>query len=259
MVPPATRLVVVAPHPDDETIAAGGLIQRVVETGGQVHVVFVTNGDGYPEAASALTGDSTPSHSDFRVLGARRLQEAAQATRTLGVSEGHLTFLGFPDGELAVLRGRCWSRWTPCASPYTGVGPFSGERLVAALERALADAQPTIVVAPDPRDVHPDHSAAGHFALAAARTLRPAPMVLTYVIHDPAWPPALRERPDLPPPGGPRYAQDSWWSLALTPHEIATKREALSKYRTQLAVLEDLLDRFVRSNEMFSRVATSGG
>jgi hypothetical protein len=40
------RLMVFAPHPDDETLAAGGLIQRVLARDGQVRVVFVTNGDG---------------------------------------------------------------------------------------------------------------------------------------------------------------------------------------------------------------------
>src|SRR4030095_6335023 len=43
------RLVVLSPHPDDETLAAGGLIQRVLQSGGKVKVVFLTSGDGYPE------------------------------------------------------------------------------------------------------------------------------------------------------------------------------------------------------------------
>ncbi len=46
-VPRATRLVVVAPHPDDETLAAGGLIQRVLHEGGTVRVVVLTPGDGF--------------------------------------------------------------------------------------------------------------------------------------------------------------------------------------------------------------------
>src|SRR5512143_3590489 len=45
-VPSHLRLMVFAPHPDDETLGAGGLIQRVLATGGKVRVVFVTNGDG---------------------------------------------------------------------------------------------------------------------------------------------------------------------------------------------------------------------
>ena len=47
-VPPQTRLLVVAPHPDDETLGAGGLMERVHESGGRVNVVYLTDGDGYP-------------------------------------------------------------------------------------------------------------------------------------------------------------------------------------------------------------------
>lgn len=45
-----TRLMVFSPHPDDESLGAAGLIQRVLKTGGSVKVVFMTNGDGFPEA-----------------------------------------------------------------------------------------------------------------------------------------------------------------------------------------------------------------
>ncbi len=44
---PGERLLVVAPHPDDETLGAGGLIQRVLENHGQVRVVLITAGDGF--------------------------------------------------------------------------------------------------------------------------------------------------------------------------------------------------------------------
>ena len=37
-VPAQTRLLVVAPHPDDETLGAGGLMERVHESGGHVNV-----------------------------------------------------------------------------------------------------------------------------------------------------------------------------------------------------------------------------
>ena len=43
-----TRLMVFSPHPDDETLGAGGLIQWVLRMGGKVKVVFMTNGDGFP-------------------------------------------------------------------------------------------------------------------------------------------------------------------------------------------------------------------
>jgi len=43
-----TRLVVISPHPDDETLGVGGLIQRVIGLKGAVKVVFMTSGAGYP-------------------------------------------------------------------------------------------------------------------------------------------------------------------------------------------------------------------
>src|SRR2546425_7498826 len=49
-VPPKLRLLVIAPHPDDESLGAGGLMQRTMAQGGRVHVLFLTSGDGYPEA-----------------------------------------------------------------------------------------------------------------------------------------------------------------------------------------------------------------
>ena len=39
------RVVILAPHPDDDVIAAGGLIQRVTAARGDVHVVFITDGE----------------------------------------------------------------------------------------------------------------------------------------------------------------------------------------------------------------------
>ena len=43
-----TRLLVVAPHPDDETIATGLLIQQVKEAGGEVQILLLTAGDNNP-------------------------------------------------------------------------------------------------------------------------------------------------------------------------------------------------------------------
>src|ERR1700689_5081239 len=42
---PNDRIVVVAPHPDDEVLGAGGLIQQACAVGAEVHVIYLTNGD----------------------------------------------------------------------------------------------------------------------------------------------------------------------------------------------------------------------
>ena len=51
---PTPGLLVIAPHPDDETLGAGGLIERVRAKGGTVRVVLITAGDGFLEAMAHM-------------------------------------------------------------------------------------------------------------------------------------------------------------------------------------------------------------
>src|SRR6266436_180186 len=92
---PATRLLVVSPHPDDETLGAGGLIQRVLHRGGAVAVVLVTSGDGYPEGVEVVNGITRPTAEDYRGYGKVRQEEAWRVLAMLGVPEHGRMFLGF--------------------------------------------------------------------------------------------------------------------------------------------------------------------
>jgi hypothetical protein len=67
-----TRLLVVAPHPDDEVLGAGGLMQQVHEAGGTVRVVYLTNGDGYRDGVRLEQHAVKISANDFRGYGRRR-------------------------------------------------------------------------------------------------------------------------------------------------------------------------------------------
>ena len=71
-VPEATRLLVVAPHPDDEVLGAGGLMQRVKATGGAVRVVYLTDGDGYPEGVKEEDHVEAPTAKDYLGYGKQR-------------------------------------------------------------------------------------------------------------------------------------------------------------------------------------------
>lgn len=68
----ATRLMVFSPHPDDETLGAGGLIQRVLKSGGRVKVVFMTSGEGYAEGVEMQDRIADPTAKDYRGYGALR-------------------------------------------------------------------------------------------------------------------------------------------------------------------------------------------
>jgi len=151
------RLLVVAPHPDDETLAAGGLIQRVLMRGGAVRVVLVTAGDGYIEAVSHETGRPRPRPAEYLAYGERRLREARLALHELGgdvIRAEHL--LGFPDGGLEPLLRAHWQHTRPERSSTTGAHePPYGADLRAALVRCLREFRPTTVALPYPLDRHP--------------------------------------------------------------------------------------------------------
>jgi LmbE family N-acetylglucosaminyl deacetylase/SAM-dependent methyltransferase len=131
------RVVVVAAHPDDESLGAGGLLARVGARGVEAVVVVATDGEAsHPES---------PTHS-ADALARRRRAEVTEAVGRLGA---RLVALGLPDGRLADHR----------------------TRLTTTLVELLGDGRQSLVVAPWRRDGHPDHEAAGRAAAtAAART-----------------------------------------------------------------------------------------
>lgn len=276
-----TRLLVVAPHPDDETIGAGGLIQRVLERHGHVDVVLLTAGDGYVEAVRHETGELQPRPIDYFAYGERRLAEARAALRTLGRTRIRLELLGFPDGGLDRLLRAHWWRQDPERSsttgrsspPYTGVlerhVAYDGDDLRRELTRVVRDARPTAIALPDPLDRHPDHRATGLFVLIALADYGARhgqlPQLLGYLVHWPNWPPGWNDPapsplawtsdlllpPDLPDRGRRAVV------LRLSDLEVRTKADALAKYRTQHRAMGSLLRAFIRRTEPFTELTAA--
>ena len=99
------RLVIVAPHPDDEVLGCGGLIQQAVAAGADVRVIYLTNGDHNQVAFKLYRGRLHLSAKDYFKFGERRRTEAMAATNLLGLPSDHLFFLGYPDwGSLRIWR-----------------------------------------------------------------------------------------------------------------------------------------------------------
>jgi LmbE family N-acetylglucosaminyl deacetylase len=265
-----TRVVVFAPHPDDETIAAGGLIRHLTAMGATVHVVFVTSGDGYPDAVRAALHGRAPSARDYLAYGRLRRNEALEAGRRLGIPPAALHFLAFPDGGLDTLWQAHWERDRPYTSPYTATDrppypgvldrrvEYDGQDLTAAISRVLTAVRPTLVVMPHPEDTHLDHAATARFVVEAVAHLRARHVlprnveVMAYLVHDPLWPPTVAETATLPPPS--RIHDTRWVSIPLSADEQAAKTQALQAYASQLAVMPGLLRRFLRPNELLGRV-----
>ncbi|WP_085633664.1 MULTISPECIES: PIG-L deacetylase family protein [unclassified Pseudomonas] len=94
LVPTGSRAVIVAPHPDDEVLGCGGLLQTLARAGRHILLVSVTDG----EASHPGSRWWTPQR-----LRATRRQECAQALTRLGVPHERMTWLhgGFPDTAVA--------------------------------------------------------------------------------------------------------------------------------------------------------------
>lgn len=86
--PDLRRALVLAAHPDDESMGAAGTLALLTRAGTDVHVAFATDGDG-------TRGSARPAGE----TAARRRAEARQACTVLGVPTPP-TFLGLPDGGL---------------------------------------------------------------------------------------------------------------------------------------------------------------
>ncbi|MGE5245345.1 MAG: PIG-L deacetylase family protein [Betaproteobacteria bacterium] len=269
-VTPATRLLVVSPHPDDETLAAGGLIERVREAGGQVRVVVVTSGDAFAEGVETEDGISRPRPSDYRNYGTLRERETTAALELLGVASRDITFLGFPDDGLCQLASKYLSaKASPFSSPYTQRrSPPTTEQIVRGvayrgidvrreLERLFVEFAPTVLVIPHPEDEHPDHCSTHIFAREAIDAVWPRrrtrPRIVQYLIHYGQWPMSAEAGAgsELRPPTAFPAREGRWASLKLTAAESVAKKRALLAYSSQMLVIGRFVLAFGRSNELF--------
>lgn len=267
-----TRLLVIAPHPDDEILGAGGLMRRVHEAGGAVRVVYLTDGDGYRDGVKMEEHGKNKklTSGDYKDYGRKRQHEAQEALKTLGLDEHDATFLGFPDGGLCKLTRTYWSeRRAAYRSPYTrrdrpqssdtivADTEYRGEDLTQELASIVGGFRPTLILTPRKEDQHPDHCAAWYFAadaLGDVTRVHPelAPDLVNYIVHYNNWP-FEDQRPQLDPPAGLRGGASGWMRVELTLQEQQAKRAALHQYKTQMHAMRWFLESFVRSNEVFSR------
>ncbi|TCP53722.1 LmbE family N-acetylglucosaminyl deacetylase [Tumebacillus sp. BK434] len=258
------RLLVIAPHPDDESLAGAALIQQTLQRGGSVRVAVLTNGDGFRRAAAEQFHLRKAGATDLYRLGLLRQQEELTAAKRLGLQEQDVLFLGYPDAGLRHLwSGHFWSS----RSPYTGLNgfdrvpyrrayqvgnPYCGQALADDLRRILTEFRPTHVLYPDPHDVHGDHWAASAFTQYALAGLPLKPSEATYLIHYPQFPKPQRYRPGqaLLQPKKLSGIGIRWRQVPLGVSEVEQKRSAVLAHRSQIQVMNDFLTSFVRQNDL---------
>jgi len=175
---PQERVLILAPHPDDETLAVGGLIASMTSGHASPHirVIVATNGDASYLTAITAGGRRAFTRRNFQNLAAVRQQESMNALTSLGLDSEQIRFWGFPDRGLGAIWRRYWGANRPYRSPTTGyrrakqavnspVLPFTGASLIELFQNELGEFQPTTVILPHPQDAHPDHRFLAYFTL----------------------------------------------------------------------------------------------
>ncbi|GEM_PF-2505118 len=153
------RVLVIAPHPDDDVIACAGLLQRA----GEPRILFVTDGERNPWPQRFLFGKLRLTDEDRAQWGAMRRREALESLQITGAGEHQTRFLGFPDQRLMSLARR------------------GDRRLLALLTEEIRTFAPTLIVSPSTFDAHYDHRAIAWYAHQAAREC--GAEIVTYSIH----------------------------------------------------------------------------
>ncbi|MDB6090571.1 MAG: LmbE family protein [Gammaproteobacteria bacterium] len=260
-----TTLLVVSPHPDDETLCCAGAIRRVLQAGGRAGVVWITSGDASELSMVIVEKSLFLNSSKLRDLAARRMREARAATALLGVPAEQQFFLGYPDRGVLQLMTDNYA--TPYHSRFTGAtsvpyatavfpgDPYTGQSLERDFDAVLDRVHPTLVLAPSPQDSHPDHRASGILAIRALSRRNELAKAHYWIVHGgEGWPSPRGYYPDIPlnpPPRGKGLAPTAF---VLTEDEQMRKLDAVRAYRTQMEVMSSFLLAFVRTTELYSSI-----
>ena len=262
------RVLILAPQPDDETIGAGGAIQKVVKAGAKVKVVLLTNGENNMFAFIVYKKHPFWGRKGFLRMGELRRQESVKAMTRLGLTENDVVSLGYPDRGTLEVMTRHWDQAGPFRSalakaekvPYQGAmspgAPYSGESILKDLERILSDYKPTKIFVSHPADANRDHRALYLFLRVALWDLDGkinVPEIYPYFVHAAGWPKPRGYKPTLkliPPPVFSK-SEVSWLALSLTSEEVTKKYNAIRDYPSQIKYAPKLLISFARENELF--------
>ena len=263
---PDDRILVLAPHPDDEVIGCGGIIQKALAQKLAVRVVFFTYGDNNEWSFTVYRKHPVIEPTAVQAMGLIRHDEAVRADKILGLNSNQLVFLGYPDFGTLNIWNQYWGKSPPFESMLTRVrevhyanafrpgAPYKGEEIVRDLTTVLRDFKPTKIFLAHAGDYNHDHRALYLFTRVALWNIEKEmkPAVFPYLVHFPQWPQPRGYKPaELLTPPILYKTSAAWASSSLTPMEVAIKHAAIQTHKTQYNYAANYLLSFVRANELF--------
>ena len=211
------KVLVVAPHPDDESLGTGGLLQRIFAQKIPVRILFATSGENNPWAQRYWERRWQIGADDRARWGRRRREEAINAIGTLGGQPDCARFLNLPDLGTTDLLMR------------------GGAELPVLISDEVQEWEPTVAFIPTMLDSHPDHSALSVAFSMAFDSVEGSPIrAWEYLVHKPHVP--IDREPV---------------KLYLRAEEVARKRRAILCHETQVALSRSRFVDFARIEETY--------
>jgi len=262
------RILILAPHPDDEVIGCAGIVQEAVRVGADVRIVYLTNGDHNQVAFIVYEKRFTLRRGEFIHMGEVRRKEAIKAAQVLGLSEKNLIFLGYPDFGTFSILNYYWQNIKPYRSFLTRISavpykndlsfraPYKGESILYNLEEVLLGYKPNKIFVSHPADANVDHKALYLFTEIALGDLEGKigrPRVYPYLVHCLGWPLPRHYHPELnlDPPEQLQNSPIQWRKFTLTTEQLKNKHQAILCHKSQTESSAFYLLSFVRQNELF--------
>lgn len=277
------RILVLAPHEDDEMLMAGGIMKRGIEVGDEVKVALATNGD--------YNGKES---------GEGRIIEAINALGKIGLDKENILFMGYADtgglggaqtyqdsflyklytaDDQEVLSSRWGNQYTYGNESikqdyhYEKTGEhavYTRENFLKDLESIISEYEPTDIYVPSRYDMHFDHAYFDLFAIEAIQNVQKAktdynPTLHESIIHscagDSNWPTVNSDDKGLlaldMPKGLEELTMFKWderenvnvpYSMRQMPFAYNLKDQALRLYTSQYY---DYIGSFAKVNEIF--------
>ena len=216
-------ILVVAPHPDDETLGCGGAIALLRQLNLDVQVSVVSDGTQSHPNSIAYPPNA---------LKKLRERESLAALAILGVAPEAITFFSLPDGAVPFVLHR------EMVETDMETGRL---RTIFSICKYLSNLTPSTIFLPWRQDPHPDHRASWQLFTTACKQLTYCPHIIEYPIWD--W--DKEQRQDFPD-------SVNAWRLDIT-KVLELKRQAIAKYRSQISdLIDDDPEGFRLTPEMIS-------
>lgn len=196
------RVLIIAPHPDDESLGCGGIMARLRERDVPVYVLFVSDG--------SMSHPNSPSYPAERLRDLREA-EALDALRILNVPAENALFMRLKDTQVP----------TPNAPGFA--------EAVTYIADVLRRLRPATLFVPWRRDPHHDHRASWQLLMSALDQHNARPRVFEYLI----WLWELGSADDMPRPD-----EMTVWRVPID-RVMEQRNHAIAAHRSQVTRLID--------------------